>query len=87
MIEKDDWRLFFGQKDNLRDKTLYFRDYTVVRSKGDHDHCEFCWDKFMDHPETLREGYTTEDNYYWICPTCFADFREMFNWTLCEDEE
>jgi hypothetical protein len=32
--------------------------------------------------ETLHEGYTTDDAYYWICAICFEDFRDMFGWTV-----
>jgi hypothetical protein len=30
----------------------------------DDDHCEFCWDKFMeeDYRDVLHEGYATEGN-------------------------
>jgi hypothetical protein len=33
-------------------------------------------------PDVLRAGYTTADNYHWVCPRCFADFRERFRWRL-----
>ena len=33
-------------------------------------------------PNVLQEGYTTEDGYHWICPTCFNDFREHFGWQI-----
>jgi hypothetical protein len=64
----------------------------------DHDHCEFCWTKFMssdypleqqewrnEHPEILTAGYTLAESQIrriWICPTCFSDFRDRFGWTL-----
>lgn len=79
MIEKDDWRLQ-GQ-DFLFGKTLYFRNWIAPSSKWDHDHCAFCWDKFSELPETLHEGYATDDNYHWICPKCYDDFKDMFEWT------
>ena len=51
---------------------------------GTHDHCFFCWAKFSvkDGPETLDEGYSTEDEYRWICSTCFEDFKDRFHWTV-----
>ena len=79
MIDKDDWRLR-GQEDYLSGKALYFRKWKAPKKEWDHDHCEFCWEKFSDYPDTLHEGYTTEDNYYWICPACYNDFKEMFKW-------
>ena len=46
--------------------------YRTTTEMSEHDHCEFCWAKFMDpdfspehrrfiaeHPEVLTEGYTT----------------------------
>lgn len=55
----------------------------------DHDHCAFCWAKFMpadagsDDPKTLTSGYVTEGDD-WICDGCFADFRDEFGWTVLE---
>lgn len=33
---------------------------------------------------TYADGYrivAAPNNDHWICPTCFADFREYFDWT------
>ena len=79
MIEKNDWRLQ-GQEKYLTNRKLMRIPYFRWSKTWDHDHCEFCWEKFSDYPDTLHEGYTTEDNYYWICPTCYNDFKEMFKW-------
>ena len=59
--------------------TLVPKTWVRPRAEWDHDHCAFCWAKFadVDGPEILREGYATPDDYYWICPTCFTDFREQ----------
>ena len=67
-------------------RVLFFRAYRRPRPDWDHDHCEFCWAKFMedDLPDVLHEGYTTENEYHWICPTCFNDFNERFAWTVAE---
>ena len=51
----------------------------------DHDHCEFCWGKFSLADGDEHEGYTTEDNYLWICPACFCDFEAMFDWDVREE--
>ena len=50
MIDKDDWRLR-GQEDYLSGKVLYFRTWKAPKKEWDHDHCEFCWDKFSDYPD------------------------------------
>ncbi|HBY64897.1 MAG TPA: hypothetical protein DEG42_00610 [Acholeplasmataceae bacterium] len=85
MVEKDDWRLR-GQEENLFKKKLYLRTWTQVKEDWDHDHCDFCWDKFSEYPEDMHEGYTTEDNYSWICPKCVEDFKDMFQW-IFEDKK
>ena len=30
----------------------------------------------------LREGYATQDAYYWVCASCFSDFVELFAWKV-----
>ena len=80
MVNKDDWRLL-RQDEYLQGVTLYFRKWSFE----DHAHCEFCWEKFSSYPDSLHEGYTTADNYYWICPECYNDFKEKFRWTLGEE--
>ena len=83
MVEKDDWQLQ-GQEDYLQGVTLGWKRYTPPSETWDHDHCEFCWQKFMDidGPDIEREDYATEDNYYWICRQCYEDFKEMFMWRV-----
>jgi hypothetical protein len=79
----DDWRLQ-GQERYLGGVMLHRATYHRPSPVWDHDHCTFCWAKFMeaDDLEILREGYTTDDEYYWVCPTCFEDFRELFGWSV-----
>lgn len=83
MVDSSDWRLQ-GQEQNLKGVTLYWKRYKVTRENWDHDHCEFCWAKFaeLDGSDIFHEGYTTEDEYNWICKHCFDDFRDMFNWKV-----
>jgi hypothetical protein len=82
MIEADDWRLQ-GQERFLKGKALQWKKYAPSRDGWEHDHCEFCSAKFsVTATDALREGYVTLDNYHWICPSCFADFREMFAWVV-----
>ena len=46
-----------------------------------------------DGSRPLTEGYTARgpagrleeqrrDNYHWVCPTCFQDFKDHFGWTI-----
>jgi hypothetical protein len=57
------------------------------RHGWDHDHCAFCWAKFMPaeakpkDPQTLTDGYVSEAGE-WICDRCFADFRDEFEWIV-----
>jgi hypothetical protein len=76
-----------GQDKYLKGATLQRRPYTRrehIDSRWDDDHCEFCRALFMadNFPDTLHEGYTTANQYHWICDDCFGDFREMFGWKL-----
>jgi hypothetical protein len=86
-ISPNDWRLM-GQEKYLKDVTLVRRVYRPYPKdpSWDHDHCAFCSAKFMveDYPDVLHEGYSTEDEYYWICEDCFHDFREYFGWKIIE---
>ena len=87
MLEKDDWRLQ-GQENYLMGVTLVRRLYrqNPYNPKWDHDHCEFCWEKFslVDSENTIQSGYASLDDYRWICPTCFEDFKNMFKWKVID---
>lgn len=89
MVEKDDWRLTFGDEDYMYDQNAYHRKWVQKSKNDDHDHCKFCWAKFANFEDTLHEGYVVEFNNYnfWICDACFNDFKEMFRWTLVEEIE
>jgi hypothetical protein len=34
-----------------------------------------------DDPDVVERGYVTEDDYHWVCESCFGDFRERFAWS------
>jgi len=82
MISKDDWRLT-SQENYLKSVEL-IKSFYKPKGNNDHTHCCFCWEKFMEDEGFLHEGYCTLDRYHWICPTCFNDFKEMFNWEVVE---
>src|SRR5947207_1634048 len=86
-VPHDDWRRM-GQERFLHRATLVYRPWRESRPGWDHDHCEFCWAKFMldGAPNTLAAGYCTPDEYRWICPKCFADFTEEFEFNLEKEE-
>ena len=85
MIDKDDWRLQ-NQQAYLAGAVLFLRRWNPSKDhpEWDHDHCAFCWQKFMDSDdaEVQKEGYGTEDERHWVCKSCFEDFRESFHWTV-----
>lgn len=78
----EDWRLLRGQEEYLKNVTLTFSDYKPRKNTNDHDHCVFCMAKFGKAADDLKKGYCTEDHDQWICPKCYEDFKEMFNWKL-----
>jgi hypothetical protein len=94
---EDDWRLQ-GNETLFRGAVFVRKTYTQWSPEWDHDHCSFCGRPFAengtpaDRPDALHEGYSTpgppadpKDDYYWVCPPCFDDFREHFRWTLRHD--
>ena len=85
-VSDHDWRLM-GQQKYLTGATLVRRRWRQSRPHWDHDHCEFCGAKFADDrlADALHEGWTTPDEYRWICDGCFHDFRERFGWNVHED--
>lgn len=87
-MNDNDWRLI-GQDEILQGKTLMFCEYkNNVLSKSTHEHCIFCWHKFMEkcdsEEDCSNKGYCTKDMKYWICEKCFSDFAERFEWKLEE---
>ena len=78
MADVNDWRLQ-GQEKYLRGAVLFYKRYADRRTKTDHDHCEFCYVRFSEQdPGALTAGYANLDDYRWICPSCYEDFKEMF---------
>ena len=82
MIEKDDWRLLRGRIEYLENEELVYHSYTPYDLKRDHDHCEFCMEKFQLDNNNMRYGYSIKDNYTWIYEQCYHDFKEMFKWKV-----
>ncbi|MBK8651580.1 MAG: hypothetical protein IPN23_07725 [Elusimicrobia bacterium] len=80
-FQSTDWR-YRGQDKYLKGVALYWKKYKRFRENWDHDHCEFCWKKFTEESDSqnLHEGYTTDNNYRWVCEKCFLDFKELFEW-------
>jgi hypothetical protein len=91
----DDWRRQ-GQERHLPPGTVLIRThYRQPSATWDHDHCEFCWARFMERDPgwaepVLTEGYTTTAEHphgaesHWVCPECAADFAEELEWRLVD---
>jgi hypothetical protein len=81
-----DWRIR-NQEEYLASATLVRRRYRQYERNPnwDHDHCDFCGETFsLKDPQAIREGYSTVDEYHWICPSCFEDFKTRFRWTVVD---
>ena len=71
---KNDWR-YQHQDVYLKGLRFTLVDYETM-SENDHDHCEFCGEKFsIVITEALKKGYTDDSRYRWICEKCFHDFE------------
>ena len=82
----EDWRIT-NQAMYLEGVKLKRLEYVDRTNDSDHDHCEFCMDKFSDNPGDLHAGYCTPDCYYWICDKCFNDFKYSFKWQVIDDSK
>ena len=76
----EDWRLN-GQERYLFKVKLKKQKF---KSCGwhDHEHCDFCWDKFSESKDDLNFGFCTEDEHHWVCETCYNDFKDLFQWEI-----
>ena len=79
MADKNDPRITY-QDEYLKGQKVKMTEYKN-KYGNDHMHCEFCWGKFSENPKDLHVGFLSE-NGEWICPECFNDFKEMFEWEV-----
>src|SRR5262245_9262078 len=84
-----DWRL--SHKDYLQGAILHWEEYMAPSAVWDHDHCEMCWQKFMeeDLPGVEHAGYVTytPGEVCWVCQQCFEDLAEEMGWQVEPLEE
>ena len=79
-----DWRLT-NELNYLKGLNLSFKEYKKHTEGWEHDHCEFCGIKFSEDStlkNSIQKGYSTQDNYHWICENCFNDFKALFAWKV-----
>jgi len=80
-IPLDDCRRF-NQEVYLKGATFSFKKYKMPKPEWDHDHCKFCFKTISEFEGDLNDAYTTQDDYHWICPQCFEDFKEEYEWKV-----
>jgi len=51
-----DWRWHPGNASWLDGRTLRHHRYRAPSATWDHDHCEFCWQKFMDASDSANKA-------------------------------
>ncbi len=78
----DDWRIARDQESYLSGVWLTKKKYSKYSDSWEHDHCELCNETISELENDLNEGYATDGDYYWICETCYEDFKERFQWKL-----
>jgi len=89
MIKKNDWRLE-ANKSFLENEVFRYLNFAKEYEDTEHDHCIFCkYKTFSSNKEHLQWGYasTTRNGYWWVCPECFEDFKEIKGWTTITDNK
>lgn len=86
-VTPDDWRLR-GQEDFLQGATLVRKRYRATET-NDHDHCEFCWRKFMDpgfsaaHAQSIAADPWILIEGYAVIGRAPEGSRTEFYWWVC----
>ena len=40
------------------------------------------WAAEINKASGRAKGYSTKDEYHWICPACYKDFKDLFQWKV-----
>lgn len=85
---KDDWRLTNGYngasveglhfQHRLFDRTICIEDF---------DECAYCYKQFDADEQHPLSAYYCRKKPFWVCETCFSDFKAHFGWTAEELNE
>jgi hypothetical protein len=77
-----------GQENYLRGATLTWKNYQALSAEWEHEHCEFCFHKFLDpnyspaHAQALRDHPEKQDSAGY---TNLEDpGRPAGKWWICE---
>ncbi|MGH2869811.1 MAG: hypothetical protein ACRDNK_19870 [Solirubrobacteraceae bacterium] len=98
-VPPDDWRRTSPGAANATH--FRWREYAAPAPTWDHDHCLFCWAKFVppsragedwlsdDTHEIHFEGYATVEpsgsGFEWVCGRCFDDFASELEFVVVGD--
>jgi hypothetical protein len=91
-LQDDDYRLEW-HKDYLQGLRLRWLPYKQPSAAWDHDHCEFCWQRFAEPASHYTDakfiGYVTSNGGpdWWICEKCANDLKERYAWELVGGQE
>lgn len=92
MRDEDEQPAEYYELDYLRDAEWRWEQYRRPTSSWDHEHCLICFRRIAEtdygDPEALQWAYTHRysqepdgsGGYEWLCPDCFAQFREVMRW-------
>ena len=81
---EEDWRLVIGPDEYLNKAKFIFKEYKKITMDSDHEHCVYCFSKISEYDGDLHRGYCTIDGISWICPNCFNDFKDKFQWEVVD---
>jgi hypothetical protein len=85
----DDWRLDGDKASYLTDATVVRKHYRAKSPTSEHEHCEFCWAKFMDpefsdeHKRFIEENPDVQTTGYGV-QASGPDGQDDYRW-ICED--
>lgn len=98
-VAPDDWR---RSSPGAAERTRFrWARYVAPKPEWDHDHCLFCWAKFVPRSEQGKdrlardqhtiyfEGYATIEpsgsGFEWVCRPCFEDFADELGFVVIGD--
>lgn len=72
---------------HLAGLVLRWKKYQQRSPDWDHDHCEFCGDKFMEEVDgkMFNAGWTDDEQNNWICSDCFEKNKDKYQFKVCND--
>lgn len=67
---------------NMRNHVLLKVKFSDRLTETEHEYCEFCMARFGNVNKDFKEGYRTQNYYYWVCEDCFDEYKEEYHWTV-----